>query len=132
MLTITPLPAFSDNYIWLFHQTGSHDAFVVDPGDAQAVESMLQDKNLTLTGILLTHHHYDHTGGVAELTKNRNIPVYGPANTLIHGITHLLNDSDTITIAGSQFRVIITPGHTLDHITYFTENGENGIPTLFS
>jgi len=65
-MTLVPLPAFADNYIWML-QDGSN-AIVVDPGDAQPVFDALTRDNLQLAAILVTHHHHDHTGGVAELS----------------------------------------------------------------
>src|SRR6185436_19896676 len=67
MLEIIPIPAFQDNYIWLLKH-GTH-ATVVDPGDAAPVIATLKDSSLTLDTILITHHHSDHIGGVAELLK---------------------------------------------------------------
>ena len=129
MLMISPIPAFEDNYIWMLHIPSSKDVFVVDPGDAAAVETKLADTGLNLAGILITHHHHDHTGGVAELTHNRSIAVYGPDNPAISGITHRLKDGDTIHANNIRFTIIATPGHTLDHIAYFTEFGDS--PALF-
>ena len=65
MLTLIPIPAFADNYLWLLHD--GHQALVVDPGDAAPVQRVLQQNNLQLSAILVTHHHADHVGGVAEL-----------------------------------------------------------------
>ena len=124
-LHISPLSAFSDNYIWLIHSPNNRDVLVVDPGDAAPVETALHQHNLA--GILITHHHHDHTGGIATLTRNRNIPVFGPAN--ISGITHPLKDGDTIKLFDCQFHIIATPGHTLDHIAYFTDSPAK--PVLF-
>lgn len=131
MLTISPISAFDDNYIWMFHAPDSRDVFVVDPGDPTPVEEALKHYKLSLAGILITHHHFDHTGGINVLTKGRNIPVYGPDNENIAGITHTVRDNDTIELSGCQFRIMTTPGHTLDHIAYFTESGESGNPALF-
>lgn len=131
MLIISPIPAFNDNYIWLFHAPDSRNVFVVDPGDAHPVEENLNNQGLNLAGILITHHHLDHTGGINELTKHRDIPVYGPENSAINGVTHPLKDHDIIELSGCHFKIITTPGHTLDHIAYFTESGADGNPALF-
>nr|WP_286196642.1 hydroxyacylglutathione hydrolase [Thalassotalea sp. G20_0] len=131
MLIISPITAFNDNYIWMFHSPDSRDVFVVDPGDARPVEQALNHHGLNLAGILITHHHFDHTGGVAELTSNRNIPVYGPDNPNIKGITHPLRDNDTVKLSACQFKILATPGHTLDHIAYFTDFGDDENPALF-
>ena len=64
-MNILPLPAFTDNYIWLIEENGK--ATVVDPGDAEVVNNCLKEKNLELENILITHHHFDHTGGVEQL-----------------------------------------------------------------
>jgi hydroxyacylglutathione hydrolase len=76
MLTIEPIPAFNDNYIWLLSDPGSSEAFVVDPGDAAPVFATLEARNLTLTGILITHHHFDHTGGLEALSAACNPLVF--------------------------------------------------------
>lgn len=129
MLMISPIPAFKDNYIWMLHIPSSKDVVVVDPGDAAVVEARLARDGLNLAGILITHHHHDHIGGVGELTRHRSIPVYGPDNPAITGITHRLKDGDAIHVNTIRFTIIATPGHTLDHIAYFTEFGDN--PALF-
>ena len=131
MLVVSPIPAFNDNYIWMLHMYDSKDVIVVDPGDAKPVEDKLEQEQLNLAGILITHHHFDHTGGISELSRHRSIPIYGPENQSIEGITHALSDGDTIEILGYPVHIIATPGHTLDHISYYTEHGKNGCPTLF-
>lgn len=119
MFNITPIPAFNDNYIWMLSTTGSQDVAVVDPGDAQVVSQYLQDHNLKLAAILITHHHYDHTDGVAALVADNGCPVYGPENSPFKGITHPLGDGDTLSLLGLNLRVYAVPGHTLDHICYY-------------
>jgi hydroxyacylglutathione hydrolase len=136
-MKITAIPAFSDNYIWAI-QNLSGDVFVVDPGDAAPVEQFLTHHQLTLRGILITHHHADHTGGIKALCTGRDIPVFGPAGDHIKGITHPLADTDEIEVLQRKFKVMSVPGHTLDHIAYFmTSTGTNtdtqtcGNPALF-
>ncbi|WP_160153898.1 hydroxyacylglutathione hydrolase [Microbulbifer sp. ALW1] len=129
MITIHPIPAFSDNYIWHLQQsgeisseTGNENAqqnWVIDPGDAAPVMAALGDS--PLTGILLTHHHFDHTGGVEALKKAFDCPVYGPGS--IAGVTHPLNDGDTLDLMGCHWDVIAVPGHTLDHIALVLRDG---------
>ena len=79
-MNILPLPAFTDNYIWLIEENGK--ATVVDPGDAKVVNSYLKENRLNLENILITHHHYDHTGGVEQLKESYECNVYGLS--LIH------------------------------------------------
>jgi len=117
-LQVTAIPAFADNYLWLIHD-GQHAA-VVDPGDAAPVEAALASLNLTLDAILLTHHHADHAGGVAALLAGRNIPVYGPANERIAGVTVPLSEGQQVTLPslGLTLSVLDVPGHTAGHIAY--------------
>ena len=127
-LKIDAINAFSDNYIWLITRPDSRAAFVVDPGDATPVRRVLEIRQLQLAGIIVTHHHSDHTGGIAELAETGNVTVYGPANSNIQGITHALQDQDIVTILGHEFSVLSVPGHTLDHIAYFHHGDQ---PLLF-
>ena len=66
-MQLLPLPAFDDNYIWTLRDEAGH-ALVVDPGEAGPVLSAAAD-GLQPAGILLTHHHNDHIGGVGELLE---------------------------------------------------------------
>ncbi|MDB5855980.1 MAG: gloB [Herminiimonas sp.] len=117
-LSVVAIPAFADNYIWLIHN-GEHAA-VVDPGDAQPVLDVLISRNLTLAAILLTHHHADHVGGVPHLLRHRPVPVWGPRNPSIGGITNHLGEGDHASVPeiGLVLDVLEVPGHTLDHIAY--------------
>ena len=119
MLDIIRIPAFKDNYIWLLRKGAS--AVVVDPGDARPVLDVLEREDLTLTSILVTHHHNDHQGGVAELLAHYPAEVFGPATESITGITRPLRGGETIPLAsqGGEFRVLAVPGHTLGHLAYF-------------
>ncbi|MGQ0586419.1 MAG: hydroxyacylglutathione hydrolase [Gammaproteobacteria bacterium] len=117
-LSITPIPAFTDNYFWLLERGGR--AVVVDPGDAAPVEQVLVSRGLTLEAILVTHHHSDHIGGLAGLTARRDIPVYGPAaeSPQIPQLTRRLREGDRVEALGVAFEVWEVPGHTLGHIAY--------------
>jgi hydroxyacylglutathione hydrolase len=129
MAAIQPIPAFSDNYIWLLPDTpGVH---VVDPGDAAPVLKALEKQALTLTSILITHHHFDHIGGLEQLKAQTGCTVYGPDNPAIEGIDHILADGDEISIGSYHFRIIAVPGHTLDHIAYYQPPRGGEAPLLF-
>jgi hydroxyacylglutathione hydrolase len=120
---IVALQAFRDNYIWMIHDR--HRALVVDPGDAVPVEAACKAQGLELAGILVTHHHADHTGGILDLLAQRQIPVWGPAAETIPGISQPLHDGDHIKPSGFnlEFEILHVPGHTLGHIAYFTDGG---------
>lgn len=130
---ISPIKAFTDNYIWALHNNTR--ALVVDPGDAAPVFEFLEAHQLTLECILITHHHYDHTGGIAALTKAfPKAKVYGPNNPNIKGITDVLEENDALTLNefDVSFTILHTPGHTLDHIVYVHEDFLFCGDTLFS
>lgn len=133
MLSITPICAFSDNYIWLITNPKNEDnrAFVVDPGDADPVIETLEQQQLNLAGILITHHHPDHVGGVNKLLAYSNAPVtvYGPDNPAIDNITHRLKEGESADVLGVRFTVIEVPGHTLDHIAFYSD--QLSVPVLF-
>ena len=122
-LSITPIPAFADNYIWAM-VAGSR-CVVVDPGDAAPVLDFFAEHKLTLKAILVTHHHADHIGGVDELRARWPVPVYGPAAENIHCVTHALREGDTVALpefVSAPFRVIEVPGHTRGHIAYVSDD----------
>jgi hydroxyacylglutathione hydrolase len=116
-MTLFPIPAFTDNYIWLLHD--GHHALVVDPGDAAPVQAVLQQLGLSLQAILVTHHHHDHTGGVAALRAATGAQVFGPAHEIMPEPLQRLNGGDSIQALGLRFEVLDVPGHTAGHIAYF-------------
>jgi hydroxyacylglutathione hydrolase len=119
MLTVTPIKAFTDNYIWCLQDNENSSAVVVDPGDGSVVLSTLAASGLRLAGILITHHHFDHTGGLDLLLEHASVPVWGPHNPAIAQVSQRLGDGDRVQVLGSEFEVIEVPGHTLDHIAFF-------------
>lgn len=126
MINIEPIEAFSDNYIWLL--TTNEGSLVIDPGESNNLLKILKEKDLDLKAILITHHHYDHTGGIEEILSAKSIDVYGPNNN-INSINKRVSNKSKINLLGIEFEVIEIPGHTLDHIAFYSEN--NGNPILF-
>lgn len=129
--TIHPIPAFSDNYIWAASEADSAKVCVVDPGQAQPVIDYLAAQQRTLSDILITHHHPDHTGGVLELCAKYDCRVVGPGTSGIEGLTEVVAEGDTVSLLGQEFSVIEVPGHTLDHIAFFCEDKDQAEPILF-
>jgi hydroxyacylglutathione hydrolase len=115
-LTIEPIPAFADNYLWLLVRRG--EAAIVDPGDPAPVLQHLQRQGLTLAAILVTHHHGDHVGGVNALRRQYRVPVLGPAREDIAGIDTRLGQGDRCQVLGVPFEVLDVPGHTAGHIAF--------------
>lgn len=128
MNDIIPLPALSDNYIWIISNKDKSKAVVIDPGEANVVHSWLQQHNVTLEAILVTHHHADHTDGVHFLNETYSAPVYGSINSNFAGITHQLKQTDKIELLDTIWQIQETPGHTLDHICYFSPDNS---PVIF-
>ncbi len=114
---LTPIPALSDNYIWMVQKNGH--AFVVDPGEAGPVEALLHD-GLVLEAILITHHHGDHVGGVRALHQRTGARVYGPRGENIPVCDVPLSEGDRVDLPGTDlhFQVFDIPGHTAGHIAY--------------
>lgn len=123
MQDITAISAFKDNYIWCMRQDNL--ALLVDPGDATAAQQYLNQQQLQLAVILITHHHPDHTGGITELKRNwPEAIVYAPAleREKIPYADIWLHDNDSVELTHFDvtFEVLHLPGHTLGHIAYYS------------
>lgn len=125
--TISPISAFQDNYIWLL--ANNKQAVVVDPGQAAPVAKVLAERELALTAILITHHHYDHTGGVKELLAQwPNAKVYAPSQEPLPVPNAIaVDEGDTVALAELDLTLSVmrVPGHTLGHIAFYAANGLN-------
>lgn len=133
-LRIEPIPAFEDNYVWLLHR-GGRDAAVVDPGDATPVLEAFEARGLALTGILLTHHHWDHAGGVPELLERwPDAPVHGPEDRRLGDWNRPCREGDTVELPtlGLAFSVLDVPAHTRSHIAFHGHGVLFSGDTLFS
>ena len=121
MIETRPIPAFDDNYIWLLTEPPGRNAVVVDPGDADPVLETLAAEGLRLTAVLVTHHHADHVGGLAELAQAfPGLAIIGPRDPRIQGLTQRAGEGELVTPAGltSRFTVWEVPGHTATHIAF--------------
>jgi hydroxyacylglutathione hydrolase len=127
--SITPIGAFSDNYIWLLQQGAR--AVAVDPGEAAPLLGHLRSHGLQLEAILVTHHHADHCGGLSELKQAwPDAIVYGPAG--IAGVDIPLMEGDTVSLSMGEACVLAVPGHTLDHLAYRFDDALFCGDTLFA
>jgi hydroxyacylglutathione hydrolase len=126
MLSVEPIRAYDDNYIWLV--STNEGSIVIDPGESNKIIDLMKKNKINLEGILITHHHFDHTNGLQDLIDKKKLDVYGPNNN-INGINKIVCESDDFNIIGIDFEVIEMPGHTLDHIGFYAFN--DGNPILF-
>ncbi|TDP11801.1 hydroxyacylglutathione hydrolase [Roseateles asaccharophilus] len=130
-LELLALPAFTDNYIWMLHD-GS-EALVVDPGESVPVLAALKRLKLGLAGILVTHHHGDHVGGLAPLMELLQGQVWGPARESIPAPPdryRALHEGETLTLLGQTLQVIEVPGHTAGHLAFYASPPDQA-PLLF-
>jgi hydroxyacylglutathione hydrolase len=127
-MNLLPLPAFSDNYIWLLQHQGL--ALVVDPGESTPVSHWLKENNHRLDCILVTHHHGDHTGGVSALQREWGAKVYGPASEKLGFDYQAMAQGSELSWQGLNFRTIDVPGHTAGHVAYYAEPADQ-TPLLF-
>ena len=133
MLKISPINAFSDNYIWLI-QTNEGNT-LVDPGDSKPIISTIDKLGITIDDILITHHHFDHIGGLELLKPLIKGSVIGPKNNAIALLDKHVGEGDIIESIGLQFSVFEVPGHTLDHIAFYSETEKEVLfcgDTIFS
>jgi hydroxyacylglutathione hydrolase len=130
-MKIYPIPAFGDNYLWLV--TRGTQALVVDPGDAAPVLAALDTHGVTLEAILITHHHSDHIGGVAELVRRFGVPVFGPVDKRIADITDQVAEGAHLDLPWLDTAVCVfeVPGHTQSHIAWYGGNALFCGDTLF-
>lgn len=131
-LTVEPIRAFETNYIWAIHD--GRDCALVDPGSADEPLEFLRGRGLDLCALILTHHHYDHIGGVDDILARKAVPVWGPVDERIPQVDQPLSEGDIARVPelGLDLEVLETPGHTTSHIIYFNDELMLAGDTLFS
>ena len=121
-MEIVPVPAFSDNYLWLVHDEESGETAVVDPGDAAPVLAEAERRGWTIDQVWNTHWHRDHTGGNLAIKQATHARVSGPAGEDIPGRDVALSEGDEVRLGRHMGRVIEVPGHTLGHVAIVFED----------
>jgi len=117
-LEIHQFACLEDNFGVLLHDRSSGQTVSIDAPDASRILAALDERNWKLTHILVTHHHQDHTQGIARLKEETGCAVIGPVNPAIAGVDRTVADGDRFELAGEQVDVIATPGHTLDMLNF--------------
>ncbi|MDO6421176.1 hydroxyacylglutathione hydrolase [Saccharophagus degradans] len=125
-ISVHPIPIYQDNYVWVMRHTSQNSVVVVDPGSASEVIEYITQHELTIASIIITHSHWDHVTGIAELCANLQLwrdeepVVYG--SSVIQDVTHPVEDGDRIELCKGldvpSLQVIATPGHMPEHLTY--------------
>lgn len=113
-MNIMPLPALSDNYIWIIEK--NNHIVVVDPSEADLLLQVIKSKGYILEAVLLTHKHQDHIGGVRKLIAAHPAPVYGPKETGVS--SEIVKGGEVLSLLGEEVKVMDTPGHTAGHVAY--------------
>jgi hydroxyacylglutathione hydrolase len=133
---IRTFPCLSDNFGYLIHDPATKATASIDAPEAAAIIKALEREGWTLTDILITHHHHDHVGGVAELKQKYGCRVVAPHDKTakIANVDLRVGNGDVVKVGNLLARVVETPGHTLDHISYVFDNDKAlfAADTLFS
>src|ERR1700744_3890709 len=129
-------PCLSDNFGYLIHDPETKATASIDAPEAAPIIAALEREGWTLSDILITHHHHDHVGGVAELKQKYKCRVVAPndKSAKIANVDLRVGQGDVVKVGSLPARVLETPGHTLDHISYVFD-GEKALfaaDTLFS
>lgn len=131
--TIHPIPVSKDNYVWILETDPGH-AVLFDPGDSEPVLKALQERNLTATHILITHHHHDHIDGVLPLARHFDAHIVGHKRDAgrLPPLDTALQDGDSLRLGPWTCTVMATPGHTTGHVVYRIHDALMTGDTLFS
>lgn len=121
LVSITNIPQLQDNYSYIMKANNNNQAVIIDPAESNSIIKYIEKNQISITAILLTHHHSDHTAGVTDILNHTSVPVYSP-DKKINGTTKVVNEGDKIDLNFIKMEVIETPGHTLDHIVFYNKN----------
>ena len=125
MISVINIPQLNDNYSYAI--TKNKEIVIIDPAESISILKYIENNQLILKGILITHHHSDHTMGIEGILNQHKVRVYSP-NSNIKKTTNIIKDKDIIDLNFIKIKVIDTPGHTIDHVVFYNE--ENNL--LFS
>ena len=126
MIHIIPISLLQDNYAFLLVDQEKKECAVIDPSEYLPIKEYIDHFNLKLIAILVTHHHYDHVGGIEELVNNyKDVQVYCSDYDFLQNRvpckTKALKNNETFDLLGHSFLCLSVPGHTLGAITYYSK-----------
>jgi hydroxyacylglutathione hydrolase len=133
-MKIIQIPLLRDNYAYLLICEKTKTAAVVDPSEADPVLARIDQEGVTLSAIINTHHHRDHTGGNEGILARHKVDVYGHKSDdgRIHGLTHGVDEGDEVCVGELKANVFFIPGHTTGHVAYLFDNNLFCGDTLFT
>ncbi len=134
MLEIIPLLALKDNYIWIIKNPENKHVAIIDPSEPDPALKYLKNENLTPVAILITHHHWDHVGGIPEITRKYDIPVYTPKMESVEGSTNPVGEGNIVSLPELDLalNILDVPGHTAGAVAYYSHNFVFSGDTLFT
>ena len=123
MLEVVAVPVLTDNYVWLVHNGATGETAAVDPSVAEPVLDAVAAKGRSLTQVLNTHWHPDHTGGNAGIKAATGAPITAPAEAeRVSEVDRIVAEGDRVKVAGAEAVVWGIPAHTAGHIAYYFED----------
>ncbi|CAJ0946973.1 unnamed protein product, partial [Mesorhabditis belari] len=129
MLQVIPVPALEDNYMYLVFDSEKKHAAAVDPVEPEKIQKIANELSLSICAALVTHHHWDHAGGMKqfrELYPDPSIKIYG-GDARIDCLDVHLKHEDHFEFGGLKTRALSTPCHTKGHICYYVERGNERV-----
>ena len=121
MISIIKFSQLEDNYSYGIKR--NKEIIIIDPAESISILKYIENNQISLKAILLTHHHNDHIDGVEGILSKTKVPVYSP-NKQIKLTTIIVKDQDSIDLDFIKIKVIATPGHTLDHVAFYNEENK--------
>jgi hydroxyacylglutathione hydrolase len=119
-MEIVAVPVLTDNYVWLIHNPASGETAAVDPSVAEPVLDAVAARRWTLTQVLNTHWHPDHTGGNEGIKAATGCSITAPAEAQrVSKVDRVVAEGDEVTVAGAEAVVWDIPAHTAGHIAYY-------------
>lgn len=128
---LVAIPALNDNYIWLYRRENL-PAIVVDLPETEGLFALLEEQQIAVEALLLTHYHDDHTQGVMAFKRRfPDVPVYGPQECANKGADRILTDG-CFSTEHYEIEAIASPGHTAGHLSYLLDGNLFCGDALFS